>query len=410
MNRVVVTGMGAITPVGNNVQTMWDNLVAGRHGIGTITRFDVEGYKSTLAAEVKDFDPLEYMEKSEARRLDLYSQYAIAAVTQAVNDSGIQGNVDPERFSICVGSGVGGINTFESEHGKLVAGGARKVSPLFIPMMISNLGAGNLAIRFNARGSCTCVVTACATGADAIGAAYREIKHGYTDAAIAGGAEAAISPMGVSGFMNMTALTTSSDPDAASLPFDSRRAGFVIGEGAGALILEEYEHAKRRGAKIYAEVTGYSATCDAHHITAPDPGGQSAARALSNAFRESGSPEGIIYVNAHGTGTLLNDATETNALKLAFGSNIGNLLVSSTKSMTGHMLGAAGAVEAIISIMTLNEGIIPPTVGLFEPDPECDLDYIPLKARNVRPKLAMTVSLGFGGHNACVAFAKEGEK
>ena len=409
MNRVVVTGMGAITPVGNNVQTMWDNLVAGRHGIGTITKFDLEGYKSTLAAEVKGFDPLEYMEKGEARRLDLYSQYAIAATTQAVSDSGIQEYVAPERFSICFGTGVGGINTFETEHGKLVAGGPRKVSPLYIPMMIANLGAGNLAIRFNARGSCTSVVTACATGADAIGMAYREIKHGYADAVIAGGAEAAISQMGVSGFMNMTALTTASDPDAASLPFDKRRAGFVIGEGAGALILEEYEHAKRRGAKIYAEVKGYSATCDAHHITAPAPEGQSAARAMVNVLREAGSPKGIIYVNAHGTGTPLNDVTETKALKLAFNGDIGNLLVSSTKSMTGHMLGAAGAVEAIISIMTLIEGIIPPTVGLLEPDPECDLDYIPLEARKVRPELAMTISLGFGGHNACVAFAKEGD-
>ncbi|MCL2408166.1 MAG: beta-ketoacyl-ACP synthase II [Oscillospiraceae bacterium] len=406
MRRVVVTGMGAITPVGNDVGTMWDNLIAGRHGIGTITKFDLSGFKATLAAEVKDFDPLEYLEKSEARRLDLYSQFVIAAATQAVRDSGIEGNIDPMRFSTCIGSGIGGIITFENEHEKLMNGGARKVSPLFIPMMIANLAAGNVAIRFSAKGSCTSIVTACATGADAIGSAYRAIKHGYTDAAIAGGSEAAITPMGVAGFMNMTALTTSDDPDAASLPFDRRRAGFVIGEGAGALVLEEYEHAVRRGAKIYAEVKGYGVTCDAHHITAPNPNGEIAGQAVRDAYIEAGSPEGIIYINAHGTGTPLNDAMETRAIKAAFGEDIQNVLISSTKSMTGHMLGAAGAVESIISILALNEGKIPPTVGLHDPDPECDLDYIPLKAREVTPELAISVSFGFGGHNACVAFAK----
>ncbi|MCL2401881.1 MAG: beta-ketoacyl-ACP synthase II, partial [Oscillospiraceae bacterium] len=374
MNRVVVTGMGAITPVGNDVRSMWENLIAGRHGIDTITKFDLTGFKATLAAEVKGFDPLEYLEKSETRRLDLYSQFVIAAATQAVQDSGIMGNVDPMRFSTCIGSGIGGIITFENEHSKLMNGGARKVSPLFIPMMIANLAAGNVAIRFNAKGSCTSIVTACATGADAIGSAYRAIKHGYTDAAIAGGSEAAITPMGVAGFMNMTALTTSDDPDAASLPFDRRRAGFVIGEGAGALVLEEYEHAVRRGAKIYAEVKGYGVTCDAHHITAPNPDGETAAQAVRDAYIEAGSPEGIIYINAHGTGTPLNDAMETRAIKAAFGKDIQNVLISSTKSMTGHMLGAAGAVESIISILALNEGIIPPTVGLHDPDPECDLD------------------------------------
>ena len=406
MNRVVVTGMGAITPVGNDVKSMWENLIAGRHGIDTITKFDLTGFKATLAAEVKGFDPLEYLEKSETRRLDLYSQFVIAAATQAVQDSGIMGNVDPMRFSTCIGSGIGGIITFENEHSKLMNGGARKVSPLFIPMMIANLAAGNVAIRFNAKGSCTSIVTACATGADAIGSAYRAIKHGYTDAAIAGGSEAAITPMGVAGFMNMTALTTSDDPDAASLPFDRRRAGFVIGEGAGALVLEEYEHAVRRGAKIYAEVKGYGVTCDAHHITAPNPDGETAAQAVRDAYIEAGSPEGIIYINAHGTGTPLNDAMETRAIKAAFGEDIQNVLISSTKSMTGHMLGAAGAVESIISILALNEGIIPPTVGLHDPDPECDLDYIPLKAKEATPDLAISVSFGFGGHNACVAFAK----
>ena len=407
MRRVVVTGLGAVTPVGNNVETMWGNLIAGLHGIGTITRFDITGYKSTLAAEVKGFDPLEYMEKNEARRLDLYSQYAIAATTQAVRDSGIQNNIEPERFSVYFGSGIGGMTTFESEHGKLIDGGTRKVSPLFIPMMIANLAAGNIAIRFGAKGSCICVVTACATGTDAIGQAYRSIRHGYADAAIAGGSEATVTPMGVSGFVNMTALSTSGDPDAASLPFDRRRGGFVMGEGAGALILEEYEHAKRRGARIYAEVRGYGSTCDAHHITAPSPDGISSARAISDAYKEAESPAGLIYINAHGTGTPLNDSAETAAVKAAFGGNMQNVLVSSTKSMTGHMLGAAGAVEACISILALTRGCLPPTAGLHEPDPECDLDYIPLTARKASPELAMSVSLGFGGHNACLAFSKE---
>ena len=406
MNRVVVTGVGAITPVGNDVGTMWENLLLGRHGIGTVTKFDTEGYKSTLAAEVKGFDPLLYMEKNETRRLDLYSQYAIAAAVQAVQDSGIEGKIDPNRFSTCFGSGIGGIVTFENEHSKLVAGGPRKVSPMFIPMMIANLAAGNLAIRFNARGSCTCVVTACATGADAIGSAYRAIKHGYTDAAIAGGSEAAITQMGVSGFMNMTALTTSSDPDAASMPFDRRRSGFVIGEGAGAVILEEYNHALARGAKIYGEVKGYGATCDAHHITAPAPDGDNAARAIKDAYTEAGGAAGAVYINAHGTGTPLNDVTEARAIKTAFGGDTSRVFVSSTKSMTGHMLGAAGAVEAIISLFALRDGKIPPTVGLYDQDPECDIDCVPQKAREISPELALSVSLGFGGHNACLAFSK----
>jgi len=405
MRRVVVTGMGAITPLGNNIEAMWENLIAGKHGFGPITRFDLEGYKVSLAAEIKGFDPLEYVEKGEARRLDLYSLYAIAAATQAFKDSGIEGQIAPERFDVCFGSGIGGMVTFESEVEKLLTGGSRKVSALFIPMMIPNLAAGNLAIRFNAKGSCTAVITACATGTDAICSAFRSIKHGYADAAIAGGSEAVITRMGVSGFQNMTALTTSSDPDAASLPFDKRRGGFVIGEGAGVLILEEYEHAKARGAKIYAEVKGYGSTCDAHHITAPTPDGESSSRAISEAYKEAGSPGGTIYINAHGTGTPLNDSAETAAIKRAFNGNTENVLVSSTKSMTGHMLGAAGAVEAIISIMTLRNKIVPPTIGLIEPDPECDLDYVPLKARQVEPSLTMSVSLGFGGHNACVAFA-----
>jgi len=406
MKRVVVTGLGAVTPVGNDVCTMWENLTAGRHGIAPITRFDCSGFKATLAAEVKGFDPLAYMERMEARRLDLYSQYAIVASDQAMRDSGIEGTVEPERFMTCFGSGTGGMITFENEVEKMLAGGLRKVSALFIPMMIPNLAAGNIAIRYNAKGSSTAVVTACSSGTDSIGTAFRAIKHGYADAAITGGSEAAITRMGVAGFANMTALSTSNDPDAASLPFDKRRGGFVIGEGAAVLILEEYERALRRGANIYAEITGYGSTCDAHHITAPSPGGESSARAISDACRESGDPGGIIYINAHGTGTPLNDVAETNAIKTAFGGDTRDVLVSSTKSMTGHMLGAAGAVEALVSALALSKGLLPPTVGLMEPDPECDLDYIPLKAREVLPDMALSISLGFGGHNACIALRR----
>lgn len=406
MNRVVITGLGAISPVGNDVQTMWENLIAGRHGIGPITKFDNTDYKTKLAAEVKDFDPLLYMDKNDVRRSDLYTQYAMAATSQAVDESGILGTVAPERLAVYFSSGIGGISTLTEEHAKLLGGGPRKVSPLFVPMMIANIAAGNIAIKYKAKGSCKCIVTACATSSDSVGEAFRAIKHGYADAVITGGSEAAVMPLSVAGFANMTALTTSTDPDNASLPFDKRRGGFVMGEGAGALILEEYEHAKARGAKIYAEVVGYGSTCDAHHITAPDPGAESSARAIGDAFNEAGCPSGLIYFNAHGTGTPLNDVSETAAIKKAFGNRIGDVIVSSTKSMTGHMLGAAGAVEAIISVLALHTGMVPPTAGLKEQDPECDLDYVPLKARKADPKLAFSVSIGFGGHNACVAFKK----
>lgn len=406
MNRVVVTGLGAISPVGNDIGTMWENLTAGRHGIAPITKFDITDFKAKLAAEVKDFDPLLYMDKNDARRSDLYTQYAMAAAFQAVGDSGIIGTVAPERLAVYFGSGIGGINTLAEEQNKLTSGGPRKVSPLFVPMMIGNIAAGSIAIRYKAQGSCKCIVTACATASDSIGEAYRAIKHGYADAVITGGSEAAVMPLSIAGFANMTALTTSTDPDNASLPFDKRRGGFVMGEGAGALILEEYEHAKARGAKIYAEVVGYGATCDAHHITAPDPEAGSSSRAIRDAFDEAGNLPGKIYLNAHGTGTPLNDASETLAIKKAFGDRIGDVVVSSTKSMTGHMLGAAGAIEGIAAIMALQTGIIPPTAGLRENDPECDLDYVPITARKVDPTLALSVSIGFGGHNACVAFKK----
>lgn len=406
MKRVVVTGLGAVTPVGNDIKTMWSNLTAGKHGIGPITKFDCTDYKAKLAAEVKEFDPLLYMEKSDVRRSDLFTQYAVAAASQAMADSGIEGTVEPERLATYFGSGIGGIITLTEEHTKLLNGGPRKVSPLFIPMMISNLAAGNIAIRFKAKGPCQCIVTACATGCNVIGEAFRAIKHGYADAAITGGSEAAVMPLSIAGFTNMTALSTATDPDAASLPFDRRRGGFIMGEGAGVLILEEYEHAKQRGARIYAEVTGYGTTCDAYHITAPDPEGGTTARALADAFTETAPRKGVIYINAHGTGTKLNDEAETNAIKKAFCDRLGDVVVSSTKSMTGHMLGAAGAVESIISVLAVDTGIVPPTAGLYEQDPACDLDCVPLTARKADPVTAISVSMGFGGHNACVAFSR----
>ena len=399
--------MGAITPIGNDVATFWSSAVAGKNGIGPITRFDTTDFKAKLAAEVKGFDPNLYMEKAELRKSDLFTQYGVAAAVQAVEDSGILGNVAPERFGVYLGSGIGGITTFTEEVIKLHDKGPRRVSPLFIPTMIANMAAGTVAIKFKAQGPCVPVTTACATGSTAIGEAYRAVKGGYADAVIAGGAEAAIGPVGVAGFINCMALSSSTDPEAASIPFDKRRNGFVMGEGSGILILEDYEHAKARGARIYAEICGYGSTCDAYHMTAPDPEAGGAARAIADAVKESGMEgETKVYFNAHGTSTPLNDKSETLAIKKAFGDNAYKILISSTKSMTGHMLGATGGVEAIASIMALREGIVPPTIGLKEPDPDCDLDYVPLVARKADINLALSVNLGFGGHNACLAFKK----
>ncbi len=407
MKRVVITGMGVISPVGNDVDSMWESLMAGKHGIAPITRFDITEFKTKLAAEVKDFDPLQYMEKNEVRRSDLYCQYAYAAACQAMYDSKLEGKVEPERFGVYLGSGIGGIDSLTREHEKLLSAGPRKVSPYFIPMMISNIAAGNIAIRYGAKGPCMAVVTACATGSTAIGESVRAIRHGYADAMITGGAEAAINPLGMAGFINMMALSTAEDPDAASLPFDSRRAGFVMGEGAGVMVLEEYEHAVSRGAVIYGEIVGYGSTCDAYHMTSPDPEGASSSRAIADALREADyQVNEAVYVNAHGTGTALNDTSETEAIKRGFSNQTGAVAVSSTKSMTGHMLGAAGAVEAIICAKTLMTGMVPPTIGLLEQDPKCDLDYVPLKARKDDPSLALSVSLGFGGHNTCLALRK----
>ena len=406
--RVVVTGIGAITPVGNSVKETWENLIAGKNGIGPITSFNTTNFKAKLGAEVKDFDPLDYMEKADVLRSDRYTHLAVAAADQAVKDSGIEGNVVPEKFAVYFGAGIGGIGTFETEHTKLMEKGPRRVSPLFIPMMIPNMAAGTIAIRHGCCGAAMPAVTACASGSNAIGEAMRLIRHGYADAVITGGAEAAICPSAIAGFVNMKALSTAENPDEASLPFDQRRGGFVIGEGAVALVLEEYEHAKARNAVIYGEVCGYGSTCDAYHITSPDPDAKGGSQAMKDAMAEAGYTENDkVYINAHGTGTPMNDSTETKAIKIAMGEEAAKAAyVSSTKSMTGHMLGAAGAIEAMACLMALKEGIIPPTINLKEADPECDLNYVPNQAVKADITLALSNSLGFGGHNASLAFRK----
>ncbi len=406
--RVVVTGLGAVTPLGNDREKTWEGLKNGRNGIAPITLFDTQGFKAVLGAEVKGFDPREYLEVNEVLRTDRYAQFAVAAAQQAAAESGVGGTVDPERFAVIFGSGIGGIGTFENEYRKLLEKGPRRISPLFVPMMIGNMAAGLIAIRHDCRGSAMPAVTACASGSNAIGEAMRLIRHGYADAAITGGAEAAICPSAVAGFTNMQALSTSQDPNGASLPFDKRRGGFVIGEGAVALVLEEYRHAKARGAKIYGEVCGYGSTCDAHHITAPHPQARGGAQAMLDAMREAGyTGEDTVYINAHGTGTPMNDAVETAAIKKALGEEQAKrAFVSSTKSMTGHMLGAAGALEALACLFALEEGLIPPTINLCEPDEACDLNYVPQTAVRVDITLALSNSLGFGGHNACLAFRK----
>ena len=405
--RVVVTGIGVVSPVGNDIDTFWNNIISGYVGIGPITRFDTSDYAVKIAAEVKDFDPTRYMKKPDIRKSDLNVHYAMDAVGQAMDMSGLDGKLVPERSGVYFGSGIGGIGTFENVYEKMINRGPRSVSPYFIPMMIPNMAAGTIAIRYGCRGAALPAVSACASGTNALGEAYRVIKHGYADVVISGGTEAAITKSSVAGFINMQALNHEPDPMKASLPFNINRGGFVIGEGAGALVLEEYEHAVNRGAKILAEFKGYGSTCDAHHMTAPDPEAKGASEAVRAAYLECGSPDASeIYVNAHGTGTPLNDKSETLALKKVFGDDAYKLIISSTKSMTGHMLGGTGAVEAVASILALNKGIIPPTVGLDAPDPDCDLDYVPLKAREAQLKYAMSTSLGFGGHNACIAFEK----
>ena len=404
--RVVVTGMGAITPVGNNVKDTWESLKSGKNGIGPITLFDTEKFKAKLGAEVKGFDPKEYLAVNDVLRTDRYAQFAVAAAQQAVEESGVEGTVVPERFAVLFGTGIGGIGTFEAEHTKLLEKGPRRVSPLFVPMMIANMAAGMIAIRYDCRGSAMPAVTACASGSNAMGEAMRMIRHGYADAVITGGAEAAINGSAIAGFVNMQALSTSENPDEASLPFDKRRGGFVIGEGAVAFVLEEYEHAMARGAKIYGEVCGYGSTCDAYHITAPHPEARGGTQAMVDAMGEAKYTESdTVYVNAHGTGTPMNDAIETMAIKKAMGEEAARrAYVSSTKSM--HMLGAAGAIEALACLFALNEGVIPPTINLNQQDEACDLNCVPNLAVKADITLALSNSLGFGGHNACLAFRK----
>lgn len=407
MRRVVVTGMGAITPVGNDIDTMWANMLAGVNGVEKITSFDTSDLKVHLAGTVKNFEPEKYIEKRELRKLDIYCQYAIAAAQQAVDDSGILGNINEERFGVYIGAGIGGLHSFVNNVTALNEGGPRKVSPFFIPMMIGNIATGNVAIRFKAKGVSLSVMSACATGTHSIGEAFHAIKDGYADAIIAGGTEAVIAPLTIAGFQNMKALSTNEDPETASRPFDKNRDGFVMGEGAGMLVLEEYEHAKARGAKIYAEFAGYGNTCDAHHVAAPDPEGAGLARAIKIAMAEAGTTDDDqLYINAHGTSTHLNDLTETMAFKSALGEKAYDANISSTKSMTGHMLGATGAIEAIVSVLTLRDGMIPPTIHLNEQDEELDLNYTPNKAVKRDVTVAASTNLGFGGHDACVVFKK----
>lgn len=408
LHRVVVTGIGVVSPVGNTLEETWNNLVNGVCGIAPITLFDTTDYKAKVAGEVKNFESRDYMTKQEILRSDRFTQLAVAAAAQAVEESGVIGTVDPARIGVYFGSGIGGINTMTKEHAKLLNKGPARVSPYCVPMMIANMAAGEIAIRYNCQGAAMPAVTACASGSNAIGEALRQIRHGYADAVITGGSDAAVNELGVAGFVNMHALSTSEDPNAASLPFDKRRAGFVIGEGATALVLEEYDHAVARGAKIYGEVCGYGSTCDAYHMTSPAPDAAGGARAMIQAMEEAGYSESDrVYVNAHGTGTPMNDSGETTAIKTALGEEKAHeILISSTKSMTGHLLGAAGAIEAAVCLKVLETGIVPPTINLEEPDPACDLNYVPNKAVEAEIDLCLSNSLGFGGHNACLAFRK----
>ncbi|MBR4318727.1 MAG: beta-ketoacyl-ACP synthase II [Oscillospiraceae bacterium] len=416
MRRIVVTGMGAVTPIGNSVEEFQNALFAGKNGIGLITKFDISESKWKVAGEVKNLDVVALLGKQFVRKTDPFTQFAMIAANEAMAQSGLNAdpekgeiNVDSERMGVCFGSGIGGIDTLCTDHQNLLEKGARKVSPHFVPKMIYNIAAGNIAIQFKAHGTCVAVSTACATGATAIGEGYRNILHGYADVMICGGSEAAILPLNVAGFGNCQALTDNPDPETACRPFDKNRNGFVMAEGAGVMVLEEYEHAKQRGANIIAEICGYGSTCDAHHVTAPDPEAVYVAKAFLQAVPEEMKANldcSKIYVNAHGTSTPLNDKTETTALKKAFGEDAKKLHISSTKSMTGHMLGATGTVEAIAAVLALVNNTVPPTIHYEEADPECDLDYTPNQAVKTPLNLALSSNLGFGGHNAVLAFRK----
>lgn len=407
--RVVVTGIGVISPIGTGKDKFFQSLKDGVSGVGLITRFDTEGFDTKIAAEVKDFDPCQYIDKKECRRMDRFTQYAVAASKMAVEDAAIDtAALDSEMFGVCIGSGIGGMETLEAQHDVLREKGPGRVSPFMVPMMISNIAAGNVSIALNAKGPSTTVVTACASATNAIGEAFRIIQRGDADVMVTGGTEASITPMSLAGFCSMKALSTrNNDPQAASRPFDKDRDGFVMGEGAGMLIIEELEHAKKRGARIYGEIVGYGATGDAYHITAPSPDAEGAYRAMKKAIQDAGiEPTEIDYINAHGTSTDMNDRLETLAIKKLLGDAAYKVAISSTKSMTGHLLGAAGAIEAIACLMAINESIVPPTINYTTPDEECDLDYVPNKARNMEVRYAMSNSLGFGGHNATIVLKK----
>ena len=406
--RVVITGLGAITPIGNNVNDFWKSIKEGKCGIDKITSFDTTNFKVKLAAEVKGYNSEDYFDRREAKRLDRYSQYAIIAAREAWKDSGLdKEKEDMERVGVILGSGIGGIETIESEQTKIIQKGPDRVSPMYIPMGIANMATGNVAIEIGAKGESIAMVTACATGTHCIGESFRMIKHGYQDIVLAGGTEASITPLSIAGFTNIKALSKSEDKKRASMPFDKERNGFVMGEGAGIVILEELEHAQARGAKIYAEIVGYGATSDAYHITSPAPEGEGGARAMKIAMEEAKvNPEEITYINAHGTSTHVNDSGETAAVKTAFGDAAKTVMISSTKGNTGHLLGAAGGVEAVICAKAVQDNFVPPTINYKVPDEECDLDIVPNEGRNVEVKYAMSNSLGFGGHNATILLKK----
>lgn len=407
-HRVVVTGMGAVTALGHDLETFWGNLTQGKSGVSRIESFDVSEYPTQIAASVKDFNPEDYIDRKEARKMDRFVQFAVAAATTALKDSGlnIAEQTDPERVGVMIGSGIGGLGTWEDQHNILLQKGPKRVSPFFIPMMIANMASGHVSILFGAKGPNSTAVTACATGTHSIGDSYKLIQRGDADVMICGGAEATIRPTGLAGFCSMRAMSTRNDePEKASRPFDAERDGFVMGEGSGILILESLEHAQKRGAKIYAEVIGYGLSGDAHHMTEPDPNGPE--RCMKMAIRDAGiDASEVDYINAHGTSTPVGDRSETIAIKRALGDHASKVAVSSTKSMTGHLLGAAGGVEAVICGLTLKNGVIPPTINLEHPDPECDLDYVPNEARQADVKVAMSNSFGFGGHNATIILKK----
>jgi 3-oxoacyl-[acyl-carrier-protein] synthase II len=410
--RVVVTGLGAVTPVGNDVAATWRALLDGVSGAGPLTHFDASGFSVRFACEVKDFDPSLYMDRKEVKRSDLYTQYAIAAAAQAMADAGLEnGGFDPEQTGVIVGSGIGGLNTFEAQHSTFLEHGPGRISPFFIPMFISDIAAGVISMRYQCKGPNFATVSACATSAHALGTAFRAIQYGDADVMLAGGSEASVTPMSIGGFANMKALSErNDDPTTASRPFDKDRDGFVMGEGSGLVVLEELEHARRRGAKIYAELVGYGATGDAYHLTGQPDAHEGLQRAMRRAIADGGlSLDEVDYINAHGTSTPLNDPNESLAVRAVFGENADRLSISSTKSATGHMLGAAGAVEFLASVLAVKEGVVPPTINHFEPDPQCDLDYTPNKPREREVRAALTNSSGFGGHNAVLAIRRFSE-